>query len=149
MDDGTNFGRMGKITSRRRKESVDRTSGSLVWRMHWQQTLRLSLSREAGALRYRLPIFVLPCPDYAIRREGTSFGDGDGDSNRDRSEGRSRSRSSGDAWDVDLEGRSRGGKAGRRIGIGVTSGLGLTSLPPGVRGQDIVGVAEIGTSKLS
>lgn len=27
-----------------------------------------------GALRYRLPIFVLPCPDYvdAIEREGTT-----------------------------------------------------------------------------
>lgn len=28
-------------------------------------------SQREGALRYRLLLFVLPCPDYAIEREGT------------------------------------------------------------------------------
>jgi hypothetical protein len=35
----------------------------------WQrQRQRQRQSREEVALGYRLPIFVLPCPDYAIRR---------------------------------------------------------------------------------
>lgn len=43
---------------------------------------------EEVALRYRLPIFVLPCPDYAIRRAGAAgsavdSSDGDGDGNGD------------------------------------------------------------------
>lgn len=40
--------------------------------------MRRPLMREV-ALRYRLPIFVLPCPDYAIRRAGAGSAVGDGD----------------------------------------------------------------------
>lgn len=33
---------------------------------------RQQMQIEEGALGDRLPMFVLPCPDYAIRREGAS-----------------------------------------------------------------------------
>lgn len=64
-------GRDGAFEVRRDMDMcLEDGAGQRSFRTFEGRQQRLSTVTRQVALRYRLPMFVLPCPDYAIRRAG-------------------------------------------------------------------------------